>query len=193
MRRIAAALVLLAALAGTAEAQKVARANTRQGFWIGFGLGLGSAGVDCASCSTERTNGTSGYLRLGGTLSPSFLIGVETNGFTKTENGVDNLLSFGSVVGYWYPSRTGALYLKLGLGAMMYSADDGTDRLEATSAGAVLGVGYEFRVRNNMSVVPFLNSMASGNTDFKLNGQTVATNAEITFNLVQVGIGLTWH
>lgn len=191
LRRTLATFALLAAVAGTAHAQKPT--PQRQGFWIGFGFGLGSAGADCASCGNDRENGLSGYLRLGGTISPSFLLGVESNGWSRSADGVDQMLGFGSVAAYWYPSRTGNLYLKLGVGGMNYMADDGTDELEATGFGANLGVGYEIRVRPNMSVALFLNSMASGNTDFKLNGQTVATNADFSINLVQLGVGLTWH
>jgi hypothetical protein len=109
-------VLALAALAGgTARAQKVLqKGNTRAGFWIGFGVGAGSAGTDCSSCSTERFAGLSGYLRLGGTVSQHILIGGETNGWVHSQRGADENMGFLSAVLVWYPSRTGAFFLKSG-------------------------------------------------------------------------------
>ena len=69
--------------------------NERRGFWIGFGLGGDSSGIDCFSCSTDRTSGQSGHLRLGGTLSQSVQLGVETNDWINSDQGVDESLAFG--------------------------------------------------------------------------------------------------
>jgi len=193
MRRVAAAFVLLAALAGSANAQKEPAPGGRQGFWIGFGVGIGSAGLDCATCGEDRFSGGSGYLRMGGTLSQAWLLGGEVNVWSHSESGTDEALVFASIVAYWYPSRTGGLHLKFGLGGMGYAATDGTDELTASGAGYILGVGYEVRVRPNLSITPFLNGMASGNTELRINNQVVATNADLRLNLVQIGIGLTWH
>ena len=59
-----------------------------------------------------------------------FLLGVELNAWVNPENDVDESIAFGSVVLLWYPSATGALYLKFGVGGMAYSADDGVDRVD---------------------------------------------------------------
>lgn len=197
MRRTVVTLALLAAVAGSAHAQKAVEEtggrNARQGFWIGFGLGPGSAGFDCANCGTDRLSGGSGYFRLGGTLSRSFLLGFELNAWAHSETANDQSMAMASLMAHWYPSRNGALYLKFGIGGMAYMEDDGTDEYSASGPAAVLGVGYEIRVTRNMSITPFLNSMASGNTELRLNDQVVATNADFKLNLVQVGLGLTWH
>jgi hypothetical protein len=191
MSRLAYGVALLAMVPSLVFAQ--ASANPRQGFWVGVGLGLGSSGADCSDCTTDRTNGMSGYLRLGGTISRSLLVGVESNGWVHSESGVDETLGFGSVVAVWYPSATGGFFLKVGLGAMSYKAADGVDEVTATGAAGSFGLGYDFRVSKNMSITPFLNSLATSNTDFKWNGETIATNADFKVNLVQVGVGLTWH
>lgn len=197
MRRTVMTIALLAAVTGTAHAQKALQESggrhARQGFWIGFGLGAGSAGFDCATCPTDRENAGSGYLRLGGTLSPSFLLGVEMNGWSRSESGTDQAMAMASLMAHWYPSRRGALYIKFGIGGLAYMEDDGTDEYSAAGPAAVVGVGYEIRVTRNMSLTPFLNSMASGNTELRVNDQVVATNADFKLNLVQVGLGLTWH
>lgn len=174
------------------EAQSSRRTNARQGLWIGAGLGGGSAGLDCDYCSTERVTGLSGYARLGGTLSRHILVGVETNGWLHSEGGVDASLGFASVVALWYPSKTGALYLKVGLGGMRYREDDGVDELTATAPSASLGIGYELRVSRNVSLVPYANSLASSAVRVHLNGVALGT-ADISINLFQFGLGVTFH
>jgi hypothetical protein len=197
MRVLKAVLALTILTAGGLSAQTKydpsTNPNPRRGFWIGFGLGAGSAGVDCQSCTSDRTTGFSGYLRLGGTLSRHLLLGGETNGWVHSESGVDQSIGYGSVVLLWYPSATGAFYLKFGVGGMAYSAKGGGSEITATAASGSFGLGYEFRVRPNMSVNLFLNSLASAPASFKFNGVSAPTGVDIKLNLVQLGVGLTWH
>jgi hypothetical protein len=196
MKSLTLALALTALCAGTAASQNKPdpTRNARQGFWIGFGLGAGSAGVDCAGCDTKRVNGFSGHLRLGGTLSRHLLLGGETNGWVHSESGADESMGFGNLVLLWYPSATGAFYLKFGLGGMNYTAT-GTilGKLTATAASGSLGLGYEFRTSRNMSLNLFLNSLASAPATFKINGTTAPSSEDIKLNMVQLGLGLTWH
>jgi len=193
------AAAMLAASAANAQSKPKSDAageptrNAHRGFWISLGLGSGSAGMDCSSCSSGRTSGLSGDFRLGGTLSQRWLLGFESNGWVHSENGVDETLGFGSIVALWYPSRTGAFFLKFGLGAMAYSGTDGVDDLSATAGSVTLGIGYDFRVARNFSVTPYLNSLATSPASFKLNGTPAPTNEDITISLVQIGVAATWH
>ncbi len=196
MRRLPLVLALTVLCAGTLAAQDKPdpTRNMRQGFWIGFGLGAGSAGADCQGCSGDRTNGLSGYLRLGGTLSRNLLLGIETNGWTHSESGANETMGFGDLVMLWYPSATGAFYLKFGLGGMAYQADIpllGT--IKATAPGGSFGAGYEFRVRKNFSLNLFLNALAGAPASWTLNGVKQTSTSDIKLNLAQLGVGLTWH
>ena len=75
--------LLTALLATSAFAQQ---AQTRQGFWVGGGMGYGSLGLSCEGCGDiDREGGLSGYAKLGGTLRQNILLGVEMNGWTKSE------------------------------------------------------------------------------------------------------------
>jgi hypothetical protein len=156
-------------LATTASAQQ---AQTRQGFWIGGGLGYGSLG--CDGC--DRLGGASGYLKLGGTLRQNILIGVETNGWTKSEFG--QRLTMGNMSGaaYWYPMTTNGLFVKGGVG---YSVlDDGF--ANESGFGMIAGLGYDVRVGRNMSITPVANwfrgSFSGGSA-----------------NVLQLGLGVTSH
>src|SRR5574342_874795 len=110
LRKLLAVFILCSVAAPVLPAQDPsgARPNTREGFWIGFGFGLGSTGADCTSCSNDRTSGFSGYLRMGGTVSRHVLLGGETNGWLHSESGVDETLGFASFVASIYPSAAGA-------------------------------------------------------------------------------------
>lgn len=66
------ALALL--ITTTAVAHGQAKSDTREGFWIGFGLGYGSLG--CDGCN-DRESGRAGFLKMGGTLNRQWLLGGE--------------------------------------------------------------------------------------------------------------------
>ena len=190
--RTVAALAVLLACSGNLSAQSM-HPNTREGFWIGFGGGSGSAGLDCSTCATDRIGAFSGYLRMGGTVSQTLLLGGEANGWFHSQSGVTEDIAYVAFVALWYPIRTGALYLKAGIGGMSYRGDDGIDTLTANAPAGSLGIGYEFRVGRKFSVVPYLNSLASSSVTLKLDGQPISSGESIKITLVQVGVGLTWH
>ena len=177
------AVSALAFAAAPAGAQGVAESggahpHTREGFWIGFGLGAGSLG--CEDCG-DRETAFSGNFKLGGTINPHFLLGAETNGWYKSESGVT--LTYGnlSAVAYYYPSVTSGFYLKGGLGVANLKADvDAFGSDSETGSGAVLGLGYDARVGRNFSLTPYVNVMGGSFNDGNLN-------------VVQFGLGFTWH
>jgi hypothetical protein len=161
---------LLAILfATTATAQQ---AQTRQGFWIGGGLGYGSLG--CNGC--DRVGAPSGYLKLGGTLRQNILLGVETNGWTKSEFG--SRLTMGNVSGavYWYPMPTNGMFVKAGAG---YSVLD-NDLSNTSGFGLLGGVGYDVRVARNLSITPVANWFRGS-----FDGGSA--------NVLQIGLGVTSH
>ena|SRR5437899_1283064 len=191
--RLTAATLLLAASPLAAQlSTPTPRSNTREGFWIGAGLGAGDAGVDCQNCSSARTTGWSGYLRLGGTLSPSILLGGEVNGWMYSDVGDAESLKFASGVLLWYPSRTGAFFLKVGLGAVRYAATAGGNTIEATAPSGSLGLGVDIRIARNVSVTPYVNGLRTGSGSFTYNGRALS-GQDIKLNLVQIGVGLTRH
>lgn len=184
-------LVALVILPLAASAQTTSNPQTRQGFGISFGFGAGSAGATCNSCTSERDNGLSGYLRLGGYLTPSIFLAGESNGWVHSEDGVDQTLGFYSVVTQWYPNAQGGLYLKGGLGLSSYAATDGTDDLNATAGAFSIGAGYDFRVGRNFSLTPFANYLRSMEGEIKAND--ISTGVNLAANLFQIGLGFTWH
>ena len=168
----------LVLLATPAMAQEGSR-HERRGLWVGFGVGTGSLG--CNECSGERENSYSGNFRIGGTLSQKLLIGFESNGWYKEESGVSLSMANASAVATFYPSATGGFHLKGGLGVSRLGLDvDGLGSDSETGAGAIVGLGYDFRMGKSFSLSPYFNGIA-GNFD---GGSA---------NFWQVGLGLSWH
>ncbi len=172
----ACTLTLLALSARSSDAQ-AAHPQTRQGFWLNVGLGVGSLG--CQDC-TERSTGLSGQLALGGTLSQKWLLGASSNGWTKKEDGVTLTMSSLTAAVHFYPSATGGFYLTGGLGIASLSAAVGGFSDSQTGVAALLGLGYDIRLGQNVSLSPFWNGIG-GSFD---NGDA---------NFGQIGVGFTWH
>jgi outer membrane protein with beta-barrel domain len=170
--------LLTAVLATSAFAQ---HAQTREGFWVGGGLGYGSIGLSCNGCAdVPREGGLSGYAKLGGTLRQNILLGVEMNGWTKSEGGGTVTMGNFSGAAYWYPMATQGLFIKAGGGYSNLSADDGTISASDGGFGWLAGVGYDIRVGRNLSMTPVANWFRGG---FE-NGSA---------NVLQFGLGVTSH
>lgn len=182
------AIVGLLGAAGNVAAQE---ALPRQGFGISFGLGGGSAGMDCSGCSSDRETGASGYLRLGGHVRPDLFVGFESNGFVASDDGWDTTGGFYSVALQWYPNVNKGFYLKGNLGMAAVVEEDDFDELEVSSVGIGLGIGYDARVGKNFSLTPYANLIYTTKNDVKLNGSSLGVKAG--FNLIQIGLGFTWH
>jgi hypothetical protein len=170
------ALVLAAVSPRVASAQ--GHAQTRQGFWFNGGMGYGSLG--CQNCD-GREGALSGGLAIGGTLSRKFLLGAGTNAWSKSENGARLTVGTLTALMRFYPSATGGFFLLGGLGIGQVHAEvSGLGSASETGVGALFGLGYDFRVGQNVSLTPFWNgfAMSSSNTDA---------------NVGQLGLGVTVH
>src|SRR5215203_2075269 len=169
LSRYALASLLCTSIAATAGAQETG-GNTRQGFGISFGLGAGSAAVSCEDCSSERDNGLSGYLRIGGYARPSLFVGGETNGWVRNDQGVDQQIGILSAVVQWYPQSATGFYLKGGGGFARVTANDGFDEVASSGIALTGGAGYDWRLTRNFSLTPYANYVRSVGAEAEVNG-----------------------
>jgi len=187
-----------------AQAQVTAQPDTRQGFWIGLGVGGGSSQTNCnyPICSSDRLGGASGYISLGGTLSSHVRLGGETNVWVRSNGFGTDMIGFASLVAQWFPSRTRASYLKVGLGAMRLSSSNGgvadITSYTADAPGATIGVGYELSVHSRVSQVLWINVLGSSTAalDYHLgfiNLDPPTSPPDVSINLVQAGLAVAWH
>jgi hypothetical protein len=170
------ALVLAALSPRAASAQ--GHSQTRSGFWFNAGMGYGSLG--CQDCS-GREGGLSGGVALGGTVSQKVLLGAGTNGWTKSEDGARLTVGTLTALIRVYPSSTGGFFLLGGLGVGQVRAEiSGFGSDSETGAGALVGLGYDIGVGQNVSLTPYWNgfAMSSSNSDA---------------NVGQIGLGVTVH
>ena len=177
-RTALALAVITACLAGGAFAQHPQQPQLRHGFWFSGGLGYGSLG--CQDCGS-REGALSGNISLGGTLSQKVLLGVSTNGWTKSENG--SSLTVGSLTAAirFYPSPTGGFFLTGGLGLGTVSAGiSGFGSASETGVAALLGLGYDIPVSHSVSLSPYWNGFA-----LSYSGGDA--------NVGQIGLGITVH
>lgn len=170
--------LLTAVLATSAFAQQ---AQTRQGLWLGGGMGYGSMGLSCDGCGDlDREGGLSGYAKVGGTLRPNILLGVELNGWTKSEGTATVTMGNMSGAAYWYPMATQGLFLKAGAGYSTLRVEDDFGDASDSGFGFLGGVGYDVRVGRNLSITPVANWFRGG-----FDGGSA--------NVLQFGVGVTSH
>ena len=200
--RILSALTAVAILAAPLAAQGRASArraapmtNDRDGYSLSLGLGGGSNGVSCTNCVTSRENGASGYLRVGKGMTPSVMMGVELNGWNKTQNSATARTGMLSAIALWYPSLTNGYFLKTGAGIGRTTIDDKSttpsNKLQATGFGYQFGMGYDMSIARRWSITPYVNYLATAGAKAQLNG--VSSNQAFNANYFQYGLGLSWH
>lgn len=185
----------LAAQGRASARQQQMPANDRAGYNLSLGLGGGSSGVSCAGCATDRQNGASGYLRVGKGYTPSLMLGLELNGWNKTENNVDGRVGMLSAIAQWYPSMTNGFFLKGGAGMGRTTLEDKSvtpsDKLKSTGFGYQFGTGYDIGIARRWSITPYVNYLATAGAKAELNG--VSSNQKFDANYFQYGLGLSWH
>lgn len=195
MRKLVFGLVALGfVLVGSPEAW-AGHPQDRQGFWIGFGGGYGSANASCDECEGgDREGSYSGFFKLGGTLNPRVLLGVEGNGWMKEQDDVT--LTLGTFTGTvtFYPQASGGFFLKGGVGLSYVDTDFQAGSLSVniskTGWGVLAGAGYDIRVGRNVSITPCVNYHYGAPGDLSFEGDTLSN---WTQNVVSFEIGITFH
>ena len=185
----AALLIGAAGGAGTLQAQ---HPQVRDGFWISFGLGYGSAGISCdAPCGDfDRESGFTSYVRLGGTMNDRVLLGGDLSAWTKTSNGATSTLGHMVATLVFYPAPASGFFLRGGAGFAVYTESNGSNA-SGTGAGLVAGAGYDIRVGRNISMTAFVDFMLGSVGDLDDGGAVVATG--FSQNVIHAGLGVTFH
>ena len=189
---VLAALCASAPVSTAGAQDQPGQERKHEGFWIGGGLGYGSANQSCDGCgSTDAESSVSGFLRLGGTLSEQLLLGVESDGWVKNIDGVNNTLGNLSGAVYFYPSRTAGLFLKGGAGMAGYSATDAGEKVDGYGLGLIGGVGYDIPIGRHSALTPVVSFNYGDLGDLKFHGTAVASGVKQT--VVQVALSITGY
>lgn len=193
-------LALVAALAPLLSVPAAAQRPHRSGFWVELGSGPGAVRIGCGGCAdVTLSGGTTGYLRLGGTLTDKVMLGVESFGFTDERFGfaahdtsvtAENT-TLGAVV-LWYPWR-GGVFLKGGVGLaggrFTVKADTGQGAVnEGTGVGLTFGVGYDLRLSRKFALSANAAAFITAIGDVAVRGALVE---DVIPTMYQLSVGLT--
>src|SRR6185295_14748111 len=87
-------------------------ALVRKGLWVSAGLGAGDAKLHCGVCDSDQpSRGTAGYARIGTTISPFFLVGVEASGWLRNDDEANHHIVTVTGDAYSYPNIRHGYYL----------------------------------------------------------------------------------
>lgn len=156
---IATALLLVALVGFARTASAETYPHDRGRWFLGLGLGGGTAGVKIDDVgSTDREGGIMGSFRAGYLLNPQVALALEGNGWTKSEDGATVTFSATTAGVAIYPGEGWVLRGGLGFGSTTVAAHSGNTTLTSTESGFGLngGVGYEFRLAKSFALGPQL-------------------------------------
>ena len=191
--RLLCSVVSLALLASSAGAAQ--HPQTRDGFWIGLGGGWGDAVLSCSpNCFFDRSakgGGVTGFVKLGATVRPDVLLGVELNAWVKDVSGSTQSAGNASAAVYYYLTPGGGLFVKAGAGYATYRVESGS---AANGFGFIAGAGYDIRIAPNISLTPVGNFFfgSDGETTVQTTAGTSATGS-VKHSVFELGVGITFH
>lgn len=187
-----ALLTTLAAIASTTalpaqEGSSTSRPNTREGFFVGFGAGVGNEDFDSkvGDPGTPGQYGPTLYFKIGGAASQSVILGAELFGWADPESDTNRSVGSIAFFGQFYPWSAGPFFIKGGLGMAVVednstfsSSDDGD--VEDIGFSGVIGVGYDWRIGKNTSLVPTIDLYLQDYNNFRER-------------IINFGIGVMFH
>ncbi len=165
------------------------RASSRSGLWLSAGIGGGAEAFDARDglgWSDDR-GGAIGYIKVGGTVSPSLRIGAEFQSWTSRypAQGYDRSLSSLMVIAQWYPAAQGNFWLRGGVGIARAEVDyapgvNGGVGFRSDGLATAIGLGYDFRLARNVALVPTIDL-------------TAHRYDNVDDRVVSFGLGITIH
>jgi hypothetical protein len=188
------AVTLTALLGARAEAQH----PHRSGFWLDLSSGPGAVRIGCGGCADVTVaGGTTGDIRLGGTLSDEVLFGVEIFGFTDERFGfaahdtsITAESSSLSAVVLWYPWH-GGIFLKGGVGLaggrFTVKADTGQGAVnEGNGVGLTFGLGFDLPISRRLALSANAAAFITAIGDVRVQGVLID---DVIPTMYQLGVG----
>jgi len=184
-------MALLTAFSCVASAARAQYPQRRDGFWIGFGLGYGSANITCDVCdSGPRTDGVTGFVKLGGALSRNLLLGGAIHGWAHSDGAASETMTNVTASLYYYPEAKRGFFITGGLGLSNYHVNSAPS-FDGTGWGFTGGAGYDIRVGRDVSLTPVVNYVYGRVGDVTQGGLGFATGWRQ--NVVEFALGATFH
>jgi hypothetical protein len=196
MRAVSRALGIVGVLAAGAVANgRAQKPQTREGFWIGLGLGYGSASLSSSGTSfadSAKGGSATGYFKLGGTLNPNVLLGAEFNGWAKSVSDLTEDAGNASVALYLYPAAKSGFFVKGGVGWAVFRLSESGRSTQTSGVGLLGGLGYDIRIGRMLSLTPTGNVYWGSDGDLSPSG-TGTGLPSVKHTVFDFGLGLTFH
>jgi opacity protein-like surface antigen len=181
MKQIVVALSLLTLLLSTsASAVTKVRNTDHGGFYVGFGIGFGSLGIDFnnSDVTYDREGGGAGVVFLGGAIKPNLLLGLDVNAWSKKEDNVTRTISTSSLCLTYYVAPRFFVKGGIGVGSANVEVDyhHSTVSYNETGFGLTAGAGMEFRLTRHFALVPSTQWSYQSFDSFKSNVFSITFN-----------------
>lgn len=194
---ISALSLLLAGVLPPASAQT----PDRHGFYASIGGAFGSydlkgdQGYNISDLSSDLKESFSGYVAFGGTISPGFRLGVETDGFwssttvTNTKYSLSSMMYSG--VFTFYAMTDVNIFGRVYLGYVQNTLTPNIGHEGGFALG--LGAGYDWEMRKDgLVLIPFVNYMTQL-SGAKFSNDVSSNPEKYKSTLVQVGLGIGYR
>jgi hypothetical protein len=157
-------ILLLSAFVLSAAALPAQSSHSRDGFWIGFGLGASTNDLECTGCLYTGASdpwrggfGSGGFLAMGGAVSPQLLLGGETAVASVIgENRDASIASLLFLVKY-YPAIYEGFHVSGAMGPTVFLLEGNGSSVEASGFAVRAGVGYDLAMGRRFAITPYAN------------------------------------
>ena len=180
--------ILLALTGGLASGQT----EVRRGLSIGVGSGYGVVKWSCANCAPDSwTGGLTGFVKGGGTLSPSVRLGASLDGWDHSTSGANETMANIAASVDCYPLASKRLFVTGGLGLSIYRLAT-SPAVTGRGWGLMLGLGYDVPTSPKVSLTPVARFMYGRVGDLTIadGGAVFATGWKQS--LLYAGLAVTW-
>jgi len=195
---VTVALLALLCMVGEASAQ----AAVRNGFWLEFGTGTGTVRNTCAGCANVTVAyGPTNHLRVGRTLTPRVLVGLELFAMQSSElvlgpgaAPVDAENGSLAPIVIWYVGDSG-FFLKGGAGLAsgtftVQSTPGEPVTTERTGSGLTFGVGFDIALMRWFALTANLGTYVTAIGDVRVDDTVVD---DVIATVYEAGIGFTFR
>ena len=165
---------------------------SRSGVHFSAGLGSASMGATCDQCGTnpfvDRLNGVSGFVQLGGAVTPQLIVTGEFLGWIANDQPVFRRVAGLSLAVLGYPSRDAGFFVKGALGGIRAVVENDLLLVQTDAWMATTGIGYDIPA-GSIRITPYLNYVRSFGGATEVNG--LVSPAAVLPDALQFGAALT--
>ncbi len=163
------------------------------GLWGAIGIGRGSAGLHCTTCTDESRKAYVVDGSIGVRVAPRLLLSADSYAWIDVFGGGIDRVSRGThLTARVYPAARSSIFLAGGAGVASFRVTDGAAGFTTKSPSVLLGAGYEWRTAN-VVLSPTVSVVAStgGRLRSNITNNTINENARLM--MLRTSIAFAWH